>query len=156
MSSSSREGIRFEFATAGRILFGNGRVREAGVLARAELGERALVVTGETGRHARPLLDSLAEHGVATEQFAVRGEPTTATVREGCHQARKAACDCVIGIGGGSAIDAAKAMAALLTNGGDPLDYLEVVGRGMPLARPAAPWMAIPTPTAVGKIRAQA
>jgi alcohol dehydrogenase class IV len=56
----------------------------------------------------------------------------------------------VIGFGGGSAIDAAKATAGLLANPGDLLDYLEVVGRGQPLARPAAPWMAIPTTAGTG------
>jgi alcohol dehydrogenase class IV len=56
----------------------------------------------------------------------------------------------VIGLGGGSAIDAAKAIAALLPNGGDPLDYLEVVGRGQPLLKPAAPFLAIPTTAGTG------
>jgi alcohol dehydrogenase class IV len=56
----------------------------------------------------------------------------------------------VVGLGGGSSIDAAKAIAALLANGGDPLDYLEVVGLGMPLLRPSAPWMAIPTTAGTG------
>src|SRR6185295_8635303 len=50
----------------------------------------------------------------------------------------------------GSALDAAKAIAALLGNGGDPLDYLEVVGRGQPLARPALPFVAVPTTAGTG------
>src|ERR1019366_3029034 len=59
-------------------------------------------------------------------------------------------CDVVIAIGGGSAIDAGKAIAALLTNPGDPLDYLEVIGRGRPLERALAPFIAIPTTAGTG------
>ncbi len=58
--------------------------------------------------------------------------------------------DLVVGMGGGSVIDAAKAIAALLTNPGDPLDYLEVIGRGLPLANACAPMMAIPTTAGTG------
>jgi len=149
MTSGMPQGVRFEFATAGRILFGNGRAHEAGALA-AELGRSAFLITGATGRHSGRLQTSLAEHGIATVSFRVPGEPTTELVREGTRQAREAGCDFVIGLGGGSSIDAAKAIAALLANGGDPLDYLEVVGRGMPLLRPAAPSMAIPTTAGTG------
>jgi alcohol dehydrogenase class IV len=149
MAASILEAARFEFATAGRIVFGSGRARESGALA-AELGKRVFLVTGASGRHADWLKTSLAEYGVATVTFRVSGEPTTEFVRVGTQQAREAGCDCVIGLGGGSSIDAAKAIAALLANGGDPLDYLEVVGRGMPLVRPAAPWMAIPTTAGTG------
>jgi alcohol dehydrogenase class IV len=149
MSASTWKGGRFEFATAGRILFGSGRAREAGGLA-AELGARAFVVTGATARHAGSLLTSLSEHGVSYVAFRVSSEPTTDLIREGTRQAAEAGCDCVIGLGGGSSIDAAKAIATLLANGGDPLEYVEVVGRGMPLVRPAAPWMAIPTTAGTG------
>jgi alcohol dehydrogenase class IV len=149
MTAGVLQGTRFEFATAGRILFGNGRAHEAGALA-AELGRRAFLVTGAAGRHSGWLQTSLAEHGIATVPFRVPGEPTTDLVREGTRQAREAGCDCVIGLGGGSSMDAAKAIAALLANGGDPLDYLEVVGSGMPLLQPAAPSMAIPTTAGTG------
>src|SRR5581483_4814801 len=59
-------------------------------------------------------------------------------------------CDSVIGCGGGSAIDAAKAIAAMLTNDGELLDYLEVIGRGQALRRPSAPFIAIPTTAGTG------
>ena len=51
---------------------------------------------------------------------------------------------------GGSVIDTGKSVAALLTNDGEPLDYLEVIGRGRPLARPSAPYVAIPTTAGTG------
>jgi alcohol dehydrogenase class IV len=138
--------MRFEFATANRILFGPGALKEAGPIVR-ELGRRALVVTG---RHAGPLLALLQAAGVDAVTLAVTGEPTTDLARAGTALAREAGCDLVIGCGGGSAIDAGKAIAALLANGGDPLDYLEVIGRGQPLTRPSAPCNAIPTPAGAG------
>ncbi len=80
----------------------------------------------------------------------VSDEPTTDLARQGARLARESGCDLVIGLGGGSAIDAAKAIAALAANGGDPLDYLEVVGRGLPLAQPSLPCIAIPTTAGTG------
>jgi alcohol dehydrogenase class IV len=121
--------MQFEFATATKIVFGPGPVKEVAALA-TPLGKHALVVTGKTQERAQPLLKPMEVQGISVTFFAVPGEPTTAMVREGVAQARAAGCDLVIGIGGGSVLDAGKAIAALLTNGGDPLDYLEVVGRG--------------------------
>jgi alcohol dehydrogenase class IV len=72
------------------------------------------------------------------------------TAGAGVAGARAAGCDLVVGFGGGSALDAGKAIAALLGNGGDPLDYLEVVGRGLPLAHPGAPFLAVPTTAGTG------
>ena len=141
--------MRFEFATASRIVFGAGVLKEAGALA-AEFGRRAFVVTGRSGERAAPLLDGLKAAGVEAVTFNVVGEPTTDLVREGTAQARVANRELVIGIGGGSVIDAGKAIAALLTNGGDPLDYLEVIGRGQPITQPAAPYIAIPTTAGTG------
>jgi alcohol dehydrogenase class IV len=114
------------------------------------MGARALVVTGRTTGRAGPLLDELAARGIETLTFPVAGEPTTVTVREAAEYARKASCDLVIGFGGGSALDAGKAAAALLTNDGDPEDFLEVIGRGKQLTRPSAPYIAIPTTAGTG------
>jgi len=88
--------------------------------------------------------------GVEAVTFAVPGEPSTDMVREGTARARETGCTFVIGIGGGSVVDAAKAIAALLTNGGVPLDYVEVIGRGQKITRPAAPCIAIPTTAGTG------
>jgi alcohol dehydrogenase class IV len=141
--------MRFEFATATRIIFGPGTLKEIGSIA-AEMGSRALVVTGSSLDRAKPLLDDLAAQGVETAVFAVPGEPTTHLVAEGAEKARQEECDLVIGIGGGSVIDAGKAIAVLLTNGGEPLDYLEVIGKGQPLTKPPAPYIAIPTTAGTG------
>jgi alcohol dehydrogenase class IV len=141
--------MRFEFATAARIIFGAGTLKEVGAIA-AEMGNRALVMTGNSSGRAQPLLDDLAAQGIEVITFAVSGEPTTHVVSEGVQKARDAGCNVVVGIGGGSVIDAGKAIAALLTNGGEPLDYLEVIGKGQPLTRPPAPYIAIPTTAGTG------
>jgi alcohol dehydrogenase class IV len=140
--------LNFEFATATRILFGEGRLAEVGVLA-AELGRHALVVEGRSGRGER-LVELLAASGVAATRFTVAGEPTTTAVEAGVAAARGAGCDLVVAIGGGSVIDAGKAIAALLTNPGAILDYLEIVGQGLPLTRKPRPFIAIPTTAGTG------
>ena len=139
----------FEFATAGRIIFGNGTVSQVGELVR-EFGQQALVVTGRESSHAQPVWDALATANVKSVAFAVEQEPTTDLVAEGAKVARKHICDMVIGCGGGSVLDAAKAISAMITNGGEPLDYLEVIGLGQPITRPAAPCIAIPTTAGTG------
>jgi alcohol dehydrogenase class IV len=133
--------MRFEFATATRIVFGPGTIQEIPAAA-ADLGRRALLVT-------RRFADTKAA-GIDGVPFPVSGEPSVDLVRQGAQQARDEACDLVIALGGGSAIDAGKAIAALITNPGDPLDYLEVVGQGKPLTRPSAPFIAIPTTAGTG------
>jgi alcohol dehydrogenase class IV len=141
--------VRFEFATAGRILFGDGRLAEVGALAR-ELGSRALVVTGANPQRGQALYDLLGAAGVTVQTFSVGGEPAVDDALRGVAQARESGCDLVIGFGGGSALDAAKAIAALAVNPGDIFDYLEVIGRSQPLAVPALPVIAIPTTAGTG------
>lgn len=141
--------MRFEFATAAQVVFGPGTLAESGKLARP-WGRRALVVTGRTPRRAERLLRLLSEAGIEARVFPVDGEPTLSAVASAVSAARELGAQMVIGFGGGSAIDAAKAAAGLLANPGDIFDYLEVVGRGLPLPRPAAPWMAIPTTAGTG------
>jgi alcohol dehydrogenase class IV len=139
----------FEFATATRIVFGAGAIRQIGGIA-SSYGKRALVVTGRNQIRAKGLQAELEKHGVASVVFSVAGEPSISTVGEGVRSAKQEKCESVVGFGGGSAIDAAKAIAAMLTNEGDLLDYLEVVGRGKPLLRQSAPFIAVPTTAGTG------
>jgi alcohol dehydrogenase class IV len=134
----------FDFATASRILFGPGTLRQVPAAA-AAMGRRALVVTGASTHRAAPLVASLRAAGLDVETFAVPGEPTVELIRSAPRD-----CDLVVAFGGGSALDAGKAIAALLTNPGDPLDYLEVIGHGRPLTSIAAPCIAIPTTAGTG------
>jgi alcohol dehydrogenase class IV len=141
--------MRFEFATAQRILFGPQTVHEAGRVA-ADLGRHALVTAGRDSRRAAPLLQGLQESGVGATVYAIAGEPDLETIRRGAALARREGCDLVVGFGGGSALDAGKAIAAMMANEGDLLDYIEIIGRGRALAKPSAPFLAIPTTAGTG------
>ena len=141
--------MRFEFATATRIIFGAGTLGEVGGLAR-EFGPRALVVTGLEPGGVEPLLARLREHGLGSSTLLVRGEPEIETVRQGVALAKQENCSLVISIGGGSAVDAGKAIAGMLANPGELLDYLEVIGRGKALTQPPVPFIAIPTTAGTG------
>ena len=140
--------LSFDFATAARILFGEGRVREVGAIA-VELGSHALLVESGSGR-TDAVVALLHEHGIATTRMHVRGEPTTTMVEQGAEQARRDGCDLVVAIGGGSVIDAGKAVAALITNREPLVEYLEVVGNARPLAERSVPTIAIPTTAGTG------
>lgn len=141
--------MRFEFATANQILFGAGTRRDVPDLA-GKLGGRALVIIGTASAQAREVVAELHARGVAAAVYAAKGEPSLASVTAAIDTARAAGCDSVIGIGGGSAIDTAKAVAALVANGGEPLEYLEVVGQGKALTKPSLPVIAIPTTAGTG------
>jgi alcohol dehydrogenase class IV len=107
-------------------------------------------VTGRNPARAAPLLHLLEAEGIETAVFPIGSEPTTDMVREGTAQAVAMRAELVVGFGGGSPLDSAKAIAALAANGGDPLDYMEVVGQGRPLSKPSLPLLAIPTTAGTG------
>lgn len=136
--------MRFEFATATRIIFGEGTAASLPDLARS-FGTRPLVVTGASPKRTEGLVAALS-----AANFAVPGEPTVDMIREGARYAKDAACDVVISIGGGSVIDAGKAIAAIATNGGEPLEFLEVVGKGRTITSPSLPFIALPTTAGTG------
>lgn len=141
--------MRFEFTTAGRIVFGPGVLSEVAPEAK-RLGHRALLVTGRSLERSAELLASLESAGLECTRFAVSGEPTVENVREGASLARSQRCDLVLSMGGGSPIDAGKAIAALLSNPGDVMEYLEVIGGAKPLAAGPVPFIAIPTTAGTG------
>jgi alcohol dehydrogenase class IV len=139
----------FEFATATRIVFGRGRVSDLGTLTRG-FGDRVLFVTGSTPARAAAAAASLQAAGIELVPFLVPGEPDVVLVLEGVECARDAGCRWVLSCGGGSVIDAGKAIAALVTNRRDLLDYLEIVGLGMPLTETPLPFVALPTTAGTG------
>jgi alcohol dehydrogenase class IV len=136
--------MRFEFATATRIVFGEGTAATLPDLART-FGTRPLVVTGASPERAAGLVTALS-----AKTIAISGEPTVDIVREGAQCLRDAGCDVVVSIGGGSVIDAGKAIAAIATNGGEPLEFLEVVGKGRAITIPPLPFIAVPTTAGTG------
>ena len=136
----------FDFATAGRIMVGAGRAAELPSLL-SGLGSRALICTGASPeRHER----LLGELGMPTVVFPVVGEPTVAMARAATALGRDHRAKVVVAIGGGSVIDVGKSVSMLLANGGDPLDYLEVIGAGRKITQAAAPCVAIPTTAGTG------
>jgi alcohol dehydrogenase class IV len=118
--------MRFQFSTANQIFFGPGTVKQIAPLA------------VERGR------------GMKITPYPVTAEPTVDTALAAVRSARRAECDLVIGIGGGSVIDTGKVVAALITNSGRLADYLEVIGEAHPLIHPSAPYIAIPTTAGTG------
>lgn len=139
----------FEFATAGRIIFGSGSRRGLGEVV-AAAGHRVLVVASATERHADWLPAVLEEAGLVPTAWPVTGEPTIDLVTGGAAHAHDAGCDVVLGIGGGSCLDAAKAIAALAVQPHGPLDYLEVIGAGRSLDEQPLPCVAVPTTAGTG------
>lgn len=135
----------FDLALPRRVLFGPGRAGElAGLL--ATLGRKVLLCTGsDPDRHGHLLggVDPVAVVRVAHE-------PTVDDVRAATEEARTAGVEAVVAVGGGSVLDLGKAVAVLMGNGTDPLDHLEVVGRGVPVERPAVPYVAVPTTAGTG------
>ena len=136
----------FGFATAGRVLFGAGRAAtELGPVV-AGLGARPLVCTGADPDRQAALVARLPDPRVI---FPVAGEPTVDVLRAAVEAGRAHGADVVVGLGGGSAVDVAKAVAVLLRNAGDPLDYLPVPGPARD-PRPGVPCVAVPTTAGTG------
>ena len=141
--------MQFEFATATRIVFGEGSFKRIGSLT-SEMGSKAFVACGLDLQRGEAIREALFSVKMDSVLFSIQGEPTMELVNQGAALARQAGCDVVIGYGGGSALDCGKAIAALLTNPGDLLDYIEVIGRGKPLTEWSAPFIAIPTTAGTG------
>lgn len=139
----------FEFLSAGRVVFGSGVARSLGERAR-KLGRRALWVTGKDRARASGLEAQLGQAGVELAAFSVASEPRIQDALAAVDEGRQLGVELVIACGGGSVLDLGKAAAALLANPRDPYDFLEVVGRGQPLAQPALPLIAIPTTAGTG------
>jgi alcohol dehydrogenase class IV len=141
--------MNFEFATANRIIFGAGQIKELPEIARGH-GLSALVVVGKHSERTEAIQRMLTARGISVTAFSVPQEPTLELVTEGGAQLRLQRCDSVIAIGGGSVMDAGKAIAALATNRRSPVDYLEVIGKGEPLTARPLPMVAIPTTAGSG------
>jgi alcohol dehydrogenase class IV len=116
----------------------------------AQGATRALLATGKSRARAGKLESALRAAMVGVVPFSVPGEPSVELAREATRVIRAEKCDAVVAMGGGSALDLGKAVAALAANGGDPLDYLEVIGKGAPLTKPSLPFVAIPTTAGTG------
>jgi alcohol dehydrogenase class IV len=142
--------VRFDIAIAADVRFGAGRVSEV-PQALASLGAgRVLVVTGATTSRADSVRAALTEAGITSTAFAVPAEPSIELVRAAVAAQAESGCDSILGYGGGSALDVAKAVAVLAASGTDPLEHLEVIGAGRPLTQIALPCVAVPTTAGTG------
>ena len=140
---------QFEFITPARIVFGSGKLQEITSLVQ-DYGTRAFVITDDVENRAGTLVNLLAESSIDCEFFTVTSEPSVRSVQAGCAAFQQSDCQFVIAIGGGSVIDTGKAVAVLVNNSGNPLDYLEVIGKGQAITNPPVPYIAIPTTAGTG------
>ncbi|KAF0099105.1 MAG: alcohol dehydrogenase [bacterium] len=145
--------FNFALARLPRIEFGSGRMAMLPDLVAAH-GRRVLIVTGArsfvAGPHWRNLEQQLAARDIAWEMLQVAGEPSPELVDACVRENRGSAFSCVLGIGGGSALDAAKAIAGLLRPGNSVMEHLEGVGPELPYRGPATPFIAVPTTAGTG------
>ncbi len=138
-----------EFYIPTKVILGEGAVQKLGEIAKC-FGTRALVF-GSPSERFKPLLqEQLEENSLSYLYFAVKGEPTVQTVKDAIAFGKDNQVDVIIGIGGGSVLDTAKAVSGLLANDGDIYDYLEVIGKGKSLSKPSLPYIAIPTTAGTG------
>lgn len=141
--------VPFSLQFCPAIHFGRGRSVEAAASI-AALGRRVLLVHGASGRRAEWLVEGLQSTGVIVECFAGPREPDVPLVEAAVRQGRELQAEVVVGLGGGAVLDLAKAVAGLIPVTGPTLDYLEVVGRGLPLDGAPLPWVALPTTSGTG------
>ncbi|WP_026223587.1 iron-containing alcohol dehydrogenase [Methylosarcina fibrata] len=143
----------FSISRLPRISYGSGRIREVPALA-AAYGRTALLITGRHSFCATPrwpaLTSALEEKGVRWLHFTVSGEPSPQLVDEAVGRFRSEGIEVVVAVGGGSVLDAAKAIAGLLPHGNSVMDHLEGVGRDIPYRGPSIPFIAVPTTAGTG------
>jgi len=139
----------FDYYLPTRIIFGKGSIRKCVMFAR-ELGNNALVVTGSGKVSIDGLRTLLREEGINWTEYRVGGEPRVDIILDGIRIAKDAKSDHVICLGGGSVMDAGKAIAAMMTNPGYLMDYLEVVGKGKSVDIQGLPVITIPTTAGTG------
>jgi len=143
-------GVRLDIATAGDIRFGPGRANEV-PKALADLGvTRVFLVTGRTRSRTEGVTAALEDAGMPVAWFPADGEPSVDLLRQALAASAEFASDGVLAFGGGSAVDLAKAVAALARSGSDPMEHLEVIGAGRPLTQPGLPCVAVPTTAGTG------
>jgi alcohol dehydrogenase len=143
----------FELARLPAVSFGEGALNRVPEIA-SSLGTRMLLITGvasfRSSRHWPVFSSSLEKHGVTWDSCVIDGEPSPERVDEIVRKFGATGIELVVGIGGGSVLDAAKAVAALLVTGNSVMDHLEGVGAGVPYQGPALPWVAVPTTAGTG------
>jgi alcohol dehydrogenase class IV len=141
--------MQFEFSTASRIVFGRGKLSEIKNILK-HMGSRVLLITGKSSNRTDILTSLLDKNHIPYARFSIKREPNIADINEGISHVRQIGCEFVVAIGGGSVIDAGKAIACLSRNEGNVIDYLEVIGRGKQIPQAGLGMAAIPTTAGTG------
>jgi len=141
--------MNFQFSTAPKIVFGPESAHYIPEHA-AAMGKNICLVTGKSQQRIQWLIDALQQKVSSLHTIPISEEPDTELISAHATEARTKGCDVVVAIGGGSVLDAGKAIAALIPNTRDIPDYLEVVGKGMPLTEKPLPLIAAPTTSGTG------
>ena len=139
----------FQFMTSTRIIFGEGALASS-LSVLSQFGYSVLLVSGKNLERSALVVDYLNHQNMRYQHVSIRGEPNITMVEEVALAGRKFKPDMVVAIGGGSVIDMGKALAAVIPNQGDVYDYVEVVGRNVPLKAKPIPFIAIPTTASTG------
>ena len=139
----------FSFTTAGSVHFGWGSRK---TLAQHVLsyGRHALLLHSKSVSIINEIIADIEDNNITLEKEILSGEPTDEEIGELAEKYHAAGFDVIIAIGGGSVLDSGKALSALLTNPGELMDYLEVVGKGQPLQNRPCPLIALPTTSGTG------
>ncbi|OBU26478.1 iron-containing alcohol dehydrogenase [Photobacterium aquimaris] len=139
----------FQFMTSTRIIFGEGALHDSLSLLN-QFGYSTLLVTGQDQQRSQQLEQYFKQQNMRYQRLVIKGEPLIAMIEELAAMGRTFCPDMVIGIGGGSVLDVAKSLAALIPNQGSVYDYVDVVGRNVPLQVKSLPFIAIPTTAGTG------
>lgn len=142
--------MQFEFLPTPRIIFGKGRFNEVGTTMK-EFGKRVLVVASKSAMERAFEFRAFEDlPDIKSETFIIKEEPTIEIIDYGVEKALNFKAELILGLGGGSSIDASKAIAALITNGGSAKDYMEVIGKGSMITKPPIPTIVTPTTAGTG------
>ncbi|NIY92951.1 iron-containing alcohol dehydrogenase [Vibrio diazotrophicus] len=139
----------FQFMTSSRIIFGEGALENSLSLIK-QFGYSVLLVSGKQSERARPIIDYLNQQKLRYQHVSISGEPNITMVEETAIIGRRFSPNLVVAIGGGSVLDMGKALAAIIPNQGNVYDYVEVLGRCVPLKTKPLPMIAIPTTASTG------
>jgi alcohol dehydrogenase class IV len=141
--------MKFEFMTASRIIVERGGLKQVGKLAKS-FGQRVLLVGRLASDDTKKAIEYLNNEGCIVTEVNVKGEPSVDSINEILALSKANQCEVVVAIGGGSVLDSGKTIAALMTNTNDIMDYLEVIGNGVPVSKKSLPFIAVPTTSGTG------
>jgi len=143
--------LRFDFLNTPQIVFGKGRFQEIGDLL-AQYGKRILIVGSESAfsQIQEQFEAIISKKKMSYDVIFIKGEPDIHQIDSGVKLGIKQKVDVILGIGGGSAVDAGKAVAGLISNGGSAKDYMEVIGIGSKITKQPLPYLAVPTTSGTG------